>query len=159
MIFFICEMRERGGQGLANGPLQSLALPRLIVKSWRIASQFLPSIQGSQGNIYATDICNHRLNIRSQIIKVQKSFVCQCCGSGSGRIGIILQDPDRDRHPGPAIPNPDLYPFQPNLKKTRVYFFKKIPVYCPKILKIMTSMTLTTKKIMCEAEFTNVQFR
>jgi hypothetical protein len=28
----------------------------------------------------------------------------QCCRSGSGRIGIILADPDR--HPGPAKPDP-----------------------------------------------------
>ncbi len=38
--------------------------------------------------------------------------------SGSGRIHIILADPDpnRDRHPGHADPDPDLYPFQQNVK-------------------------------------------
>jgi hypothetical protein len=27
-------------------------------------------------------------------------------GSGSGQLGIILPDPDMDRHPGPADPDP-----------------------------------------------------
>jgi hypothetical protein len=35
----------------------------------------------------------------------------QCRGSGSGRIGIIVADPNPDRHPGPDDPDPDLYPF------------------------------------------------
>ncbi len=37
----------------------------------------------------------------------------QCCGYGSGRIGIILPDPGP--HLKPA--DPDLYLFQPNVKK------------------------------------------
>jgi hypothetical protein len=46
-------------------------------------------------------------------------YLVQCYDSGSGRIGIILQDPNSDPHPGPAYPDPepnpdpDLYPFQP----------------------------------------------
>jgi hypothetical protein len=29
-------------------------------------------------------------------------YLSQCCGSKSGRVGIISPDPSRDRHPGPA---------------------------------------------------------
>ncbi len=36
--------------------------------------------------------------------QVLPTFILECCGSGSGRIGIILPDPDS--HPGPANPNP-----------------------------------------------------
>ncbi len=72
----------------------------------------------------------------------------QCCGSGSGRIGIIMVDPDR--HTGPAELNqePDLYlyPFQPNVKLAyRVLFPQNLKILS-KISKILTPMTLTRKK-------------
>jgi hypothetical protein len=44
-----------------------------------------------------------------------KQHYFQCCGNGSGWIGIILPDSD-DWQPGPTDPDPDLYPFQPNVK-------------------------------------------
>ncbi len=31
----------------------------------------------------------------------------QCCGSGSGWSGVLLPDPDPDRHPWPADPDRD----------------------------------------------------
>jgi hypothetical protein len=41
-----------------------------------------------------------------------------------------LADPDRDRHPGPAHPDP----FQPNVKLAKLYFFsQKISIYCKNI--------------------------
>jgi hypothetical protein len=38
--------------------------------------------------------------------------------------------PDRDRHPGPADPDPDLYPFQPKEKKNVAFsgFSQKISI-------------------------------
>jgi hypothetical protein len=45
----------------------------------------------------------------------------QCCGSGSGRSGVILPDPDPDRHPWPADPDCDPYPFQPNVKLNNTF--------------------------------------
>jgi hypothetical protein len=48
-----------------------------------------------------------------------------CCGSGSGRIDVILPaDPD----PEPD-PDPYLYPFHTNIKVN--YFFQKILICCP----------------------------
>jgi hypothetical protein len=44
----------------------------------------------------------------------------QYCGFRSGRIGIILADPDR--HPGPADPDP--YPFQADVK-LKFTFYRK----------------------------------
>jgi hypothetical protein len=76
----------------------------------------------------------------------------QFCGSGSesrsGRIGIIFW-PDRNRHPGPADPDPhsdqdpDLNPFQPNVPDKHT-FFRNFQ-YVVKIMKIMTPMTLMRK--------------
>ncbi len=68
-----------------------------------------------------------------------------CCGSGSGRIGIILpdRDRDRDRHPVHVDLDPDLYSFQPNAKKN--YFFSKCSNIMSKILKIMALMTMAKK--------------
>jgi hypothetical protein len=43
------------------------------------------------------------------------------------RIGAILADSDPDRHPGPA--DPDLYPFQPNVKLDYT-FMQKVSKYC-----------------------------
>jgi hypothetical protein len=43
----------------------------------------------------------------------------QCCGSGFGRIRIILSDPDQ--HPEQA--DPDRYHFQANDKVDKQYFF------------------------------------
>jgi hypothetical protein len=42
---------------------------------------------------------------RDSLWRTKDFFCSQCWGSGSGWIGIILADP-----------NPDLYPFQPNVK-------------------------------------------
>jgi hypothetical protein len=52
----------------------------------------------------------------------------QCCGSGSGRIDIIL----------PAGPVPDLYQFQPNVKdvKVKLYFFPEILICCTNYSKL-----------------------
>jgi hypothetical protein len=54
----------------------------------------------------------------------------KCCGTGYGfgRIGIILAYPDPE-HPGPADPDSESYPFQPNIKLN--YTFSNI---VPKIL-------------------------
>jgi hypothetical protein len=52
----------------------------------------------------------------------------QCCGSGSGRIDIILADP---------------YPFQPNVKLK--YFFPENVNMLFKLLKIWTPMTVLRK--------------
>ncbi len=49
-----------------------------------------------------------RIRIKTKIYWIRNTK------SGSGRIDIILADPDRDRHPGHADPDPDPYPFQPN---------------------------------------------
>jgi hypothetical protein len=56
------------------------------------------------------------------------SYRCmiQCCGSGSGRICIILPDPEWDRHPAYADPNPadpDRYHFQAKEKVDKLNFF------------------------------------
>ncbi len=72
----------------------------------------------------------------------------QCCGFGSGRIGIILVDPDRHTGPANLDPEPDLdlYPFQPNVKLTyRVLFPQNLKILS-KISKILKPMTLTRKK-------------
>ncbi len=45
-------------------------------------------------------------------IKTKMYWICNT-KSGSGRIDIILADPDRDRHPGHAGTDRDPYPFQP----------------------------------------------
>jgi hypothetical protein len=54
--------------------------------------------------------------VRKSLILPQKSGdptrVEQCYGSETGRIGIVMADPDR--HLGPADPDP--YLFQPNVK-------------------------------------------
>ncbi len=81
----------------------------------------------------------------------------QFCGSGSesrsGRIGIIFW-PDRNRHPGPADPDPhsdqdpDLNPFQPNVQLN--YTFFKNFQYVVKIMKIMTPMILMRKIKKCK---------
>jgi hypothetical protein len=81
----------------------------------------------------------------------------QFCGSGSesrsDRIGIIFL-PDRNRHPGPADPDPhsdqdpDLNPFQPNVPD-KLYFFRNFQ-YVVKIMKIMTLMTLMRKIKKCK---------
>jgi len=45
-------------------------------------------------------------------------YLKQCFGSGSGRIGTISEDPDPDRHPGPADPDPFLFQQKIKLKNT-----------------------------------------
>ncbi len=68
----------------------------------------------------------------------------QCCGSwsrtGSGRIRIILPDPDRDRHLRRADLDPDRYLFQADENIDKVDFFQKISICCPKYLKPMTHL-------------------
>jgi hypothetical protein len=58
------------------------------------------------------------------------------CVSGSGRIGII--------GPYPAIP----YPFLPNVKLNYTFFPKNFNILS-KMLKIMSSVTLTNNKKQC----------
>ncbi len=85
----------------------------------------------------------------------------QFCGSGSesrsGRIGIIFW-PDRNRHPGPADPNPhsdqdpDLNPFQPNVQyivQINYTFFGNFQ-YVVKIMKIMTPLKLMRNIKKCK---------
>jgi hypothetical protein len=54
-----------------------------------------------------------RIRIKTKIYWIRNTK------SGSGRIDIILADPDRhrDRHPGHADPDPDPYPFQPKASR------------------------------------------
>ncbi len=49
----------------------------------------------------------------------------QCCGSG--RIGIILLDPD----PHPEVADPDFFPFQRNVKLNHTSFYEG-SIYCQK---------------------------
>jgi hypothetical protein len=56
----------------------------------------------------------------------------QCCGSGSGRIRIILWDLDPDRHSGHADPDPaepDWYQFQENDNLIKNTVFQKISIW------------------------------
>jgi hypothetical protein len=50
------------------------------------------------------------------------------CGSGSGQIGIILADPDRDGISIQALPI-RIYPFQPNIKLTVLFSRQNIENY------------------------------
>jgi hypothetical protein len=80
---------------------------------------------------------------------VRSSTIDQYCGSGSGSgwIGIIFADPDRQS--GPAAqdlyPDPDPNQFQPNVILYYAFFRKFI--IRPKILKMMTPITLARKII------------
>ncbi len=47
------------------------------------------------------------------------------------------------RHQGPADPDPNRYPFQPNVRLTIPYLIPENFNFLFKILKIMTPMTLT----------------
>ncbi len=57
---------------------------------------------------------------------IRSRWITRCCGSrslsGSGRIGVIL-------------PDPDLYPFQPNVKIGKLSFFQKMSICFPKYWK------------------------
>jgi hypothetical protein len=67
------------------------------------------------------------------------SYRCtiQCCGSGSGRIRIILPDPDRNQ-------------FQANEKVEILNFFLENFNMLAEILKIMTHLTLMRKIKLCK---------
>ncbi len=56
-------------------------------------------------------------------------FLVQCCVSGSGRIGIIL-------------PDPDPYSFQPNVKLDETFSIKLQDTVLSTILKIMIPNTI-----------------
>jgi hypothetical protein len=67
----------------------------------------------------------------------------QCCrsgsGCGSGRIRIILPDPNRDRHPGHADPNPadpDRFQCQEYEKVDKQFFFHKISICSQSYVKL-----------------------
>jgi hypothetical protein len=45
-------------------------------------------------------------NSQKRLIPHMAAYQCCGFGSGSGLIRIILSDPDRDRHPGHADPDP-----------------------------------------------------
>ncbi len=49
----------------------------------------------------------------------EKTALKYSCESGSGRIRIILPDPDPDQHPGHA--DPDRHPVQANVFSNTVY--------------------------------------
>ncbi len=65
----------------------------------------------------------------------------KCCGSGSGRIRIILPDPDR--HPGHV--DPDGYQFQANRKVAKLNYFPDNFNMLSKILKMWTHLILMRK--------------
>jgi hypothetical protein len=110
--------------GSNPGPLQLLhwqsdALTTRIDLIRRIAR----NNKGSEGASQEHDLTSlwhqHYLDLKYQMHN-------QCCGSGPGRISIMLPDPDP--HRGPA--NPDPYPFQPNVKLYWVlHFFQKISIH------------------------------
>jgi hypothetical protein len=56
----------------------------------------------------------------SQLLQYSPLFSSTSCGSGSGQIGIILPDPDWDRHPGLNDPRSgsgdDFGSFKPNVQ-------------------------------------------
>jgi hypothetical protein len=72
---------------------------------------------------------------KEQSQRFQLTAVFQCCRSESGRIGIILMDPNW--RPGPIISDlePDSYIFQPNAKPNYIYFPEYFNILS-KILKI-----------------------
>ncbi len=65
-----------------------------------------------------------RIRIKTKIYWIRNTK------SGSGRIDIILADPDRhrDRHPGHADPDPDPYPFQPKASRITPVLWIRIRV-------------------------------
>ncbi len=70
----------------------------------------------------------------SRYILHKRRRINQCCGSGSGQIVIIWADPD---------------PFKPK-EEAQLNLFPENFNILSKILKIMTSMTLTRKAHMCK---------
>jgi hypothetical protein len=71
-----------------------------------------------------------------------------CCVSGSGRIQILLPDPDRDQHPGHADhypAHPDRYQFKStgNEKVDQLNFFPENFNIVTKIQKILIHLSLT----------------
>jgi hypothetical protein len=68
----------------------------------------------------AIDLLLYLIMMTSFLLRCISVSAQQCCGSGSGRIGVILADPDRNL--GPADPEPD--PYQKKLSNT---FSRKFP--------------------------------
>jgi hypothetical protein len=69
-----------------------------------------------------------------------KCFGSQCSGCGSGRIGIILPDPELDLHLGSGVRRSGSVYISTKYKEKRQIF-----IIVSKILKIMTPMALTRK--------------
>jgi hypothetical protein len=92
-------------------------------KTWTCRAERLG--QREQGRLYSSQFFGHIWfwfwNKTKIYFTKGNCFGSQCCGCGSGRIAIILPDPELNPHPGSV--DLDQYTFQPSVKLNVRYFF------------------------------------